>query len=338
MCVRGIPKTVRYYETGIKRVMGHKPLLFYADYKEEKIMCYKAFTEDVTRRVQERLGDDVTVHLTEVLKNNGEKYTGLSVQENDQVTAPLLDLKKFYETYQDDPDMERCADTVLQAYEHQKTEGMGITASQFWQVVHSWDSVKEHIQPFLLSIKWNRELMERLVCTPFLDLAICYQICLDSGDVGMMTLQVDKHLLGKWHISKKELHEQAILNMEQEGYGIIRMSDIAGAGIDGAEEIAQTEEMTGFAIMTNRRRKYGAAGILKKELLQDYAAKYDQNLILLPSSIHEFVIFTDDGTADRAYMNGMVREVNLQAVLSEERLGDHGYYYDRKKNTITELV
>ena len=46
-------------------------------------MCYKAFTEDVKRRVQERLGDDVTVHLTEVLKNNGEKYTGLSVQEND---------------------------------------------------------------------------------------------------------------------------------------------------------------------------------------------------------------------------------------------------------------
>ena len=300
-------------------------------------MCYKAFTEDIRQRIQEQLGNNATVHLTETLKNNGKEYIGIAIHQEGQTAIPLLYLEGFYKRYQQNPDMDTCVKEIMEAYEFQKTKKAGETAAKFWQLIRQWEKAKQYIHPFLLSPKRNRELLKNLIHTPFLDLSICYRICLDDGESGWMSLNINSRILSTWGISKEDLHKQALANMEQEGYKILKMSELLGINGKEAEELTHTEDVTGFAILTNQRQSYGAAGILKKELLHDYANKYGCNLFLFPSSIHEFTLFIDDGTGDRHYMNQMVTEANEEAVLPEEQLGDHAYYYDREKDTVTVL-
>ena len=69
-------------------------------------------------------------------------------------------------------------------------------------------------------------------------------------------------------------------------------------------------------------------------LLRDYAELVQHNLILLPSSIHEWILLPDDGQFSVAEMKQLVNEVNREVLSAKDYLSDRVYYYDRKKNEV----
>ena len=85
-------------------------------------------------------------------------------------------------------------------------------------------------------------------------------------------------------------------------------------------------------ILTNRDKSYGAAGILNRELLKEFAEGRD--FIILPSSVHESLFVPVDGETDQSVFDEMVREVNRNEVSVEEQLADHSYYYDAQAGEI----
>ena len=49
---------------------------------------------------------------------------------------------------------------------------------------------------------------------------------------------------------------------------------------------------------------------------------------VLPSSIHEVLLFADDGSRSAQELSAMVSAVNSQEVLPEDQLGYEAYHYD----------
>lgn len=80
-------------------------------------------------------------------------------------------------------------------------------------------------------------------------------------------------------------------------------------------------------LLTNQEKYCGAAGIfLCAEMFQEIVGR--KNFYILPSSIHELILVVDSGTIDKEMLNGMVKIVNEEQVVPEERLADHVYYFD----------
>ena len=74
--------------------------------------------------------------------------------------------------------------------------------------------------------------------------------------------------------------------------------------------------------------------MLFPKVFQIIAKKYDSDLIIIPSSVHELIVIPvteKDAVNDP---NDMVKSVNEEYVPLHEILSDHVYYYIRKNNQI----
>ena len=71
-----------------------------------------------------------------------------------------------------------------------------------------------------------------------------------------------------------------------------------------------------------------------KEMISGFAEEKGRSLYIIPSSIHELLIYPDFGDVSPAELSGYVKEVNRTQVQPQDRLSDHIYYYDRQTDEI----
>ncbi|MCI9356577.1 MAG: hypothetical protein HFH59_03345 [Lachnospiraceae bacterium] len=71
-----------------------------------------------------------------------------------------------------------------------------------------------------------------------------------------------------------------------------------------------------------------------KEMISGFAEERGKNLYIIPSSIHELLLYPDFGDVSPEELSGYVKEVNRSQVPPHDRLSDHIYYYDRKTDEI----
>jgi hypothetical protein len=86
-------------------------------------------------------------------------------------------------------------------------------------------------------------------------------------------------------------------------------------------------------VMTNREKINGAAEILFPENLDKLSAKFDSDIYIIPSSVHEIIAVSAEGK-DASELQEMVNEVNMNEVSLEERLSNEVYHYDRIKGNL----
>ena len=87
-------------------------------------------------------------------------------------------------------------------------------------------------------------------------------------------------------------------------------------------------------ILTNRRKRFGAAEILDKKTLRMIADRVGDGFIVLPSSLHETIVLPPKAESEYERLADMVREVNDTQVDVEERLSYHVYAYSRDEETL----
>ena len=85
-------------------------------------------------------------------------------------------------------------------------------------------------------------------------------------------------------------------------------------------------------VLTNNNSQLGAAVILYDGVLKDIAKGED--LVILPSSIHEVLILKAKQNDSPAELKAMVQDVNATQVALEERLSDNVYKYNAKLDKI----
>lgn len=88
-------------------------------------------------------------------------------------------------------------------------------------------------------------------------------------------------------------------------------------------------------VLTNTEKFYGAAAIIYgKDKIRGLAEKEGNDIVIIPSSVHECILFPYDESMPFELLNAMVNEVNTSEVKEEEILSDHVYMYDRQTDRI----
>lgn len=296
-------------------------------------MEYQEFVDRIVERLQEVYGKGAVINVKKCLKNNGQAYDGLQIMRTaGEKTVPLIRMEEIFKQYEKSGmDMEACVQDVCRLYEKLKSE-KGL--AEFAEAVSNWEAVKDDIYPVLLSTDENQELLQNLVSTPMLDLSVVYIIRHSTADGRTGSVKVTKSLLTVYGIDSGGLHEQAIRNLKKNGSKIMDTALLLDNMLEGTDEVpaCRRVEPNRMYVLTNPAGMYGAACILDREVLRDFAG--DRNLFILPSSVHEVMLLQADGRTDSRELDKMVQEVNEAAVEKEERLTNHSYYYDAGKEEI----
>ena len=156
---------------------------------------------------------------------------------------------------------------------------------------------------------------------------------IDTPD-GYGTINIDDALLQKLGLNEDEVWLHAYENTVNDSQ-VIDMVDVLSPLLLSSfqSQVSLPDVNTcPMAIVTNESRYLGAGSILNKNLLEEYAQYVNaEKLVLIPSSIHEWIIVPYDDDLNIDEVNEMIRNTNVQI---EERmvLCDHAFIFERSTN------
>ena len=272
--------------------------------------------------------------LGAALKNNGMRRDAVSIQMNGRGggTAMFIYLEGFFRAYNaGEMDLEECIKEIVGLNEGNRCP---LPVEQLSARLLDWDAVHEKVFPALISTGKNTELLGRLVSEPLLDLSVIYIIRYTAEGGNNYSVKITHRMMEHYGISAQRLHEQAMRNMEKDGYGFCELGGYIHGGADiglKMEKAVRMEEGKMY-ILRNRSGLYGAAGILNNKAIQGFLKGH--SCFILPSSIHETIFLMASDNMNQGELDRMVDEINRTCVDEEERLADHSYYYDAEDEEI----
>ena len=291
----------------------------------------KEFTENLVGCINSLLQNcDIQASMQIVKKNNNVEKVGLEIREKGANMSAIIYTEDFQRKYESGISMDEIAKQVFTIAKNTRHENFDILQ------LTDYGKVKSRLALKLVNRKFNEEMLKdmphRNVCD---DMAcICY-IALEDPEDGK--IMVHNGVFQNWNIPVSELMHTAMKNTE-------RM--YSAKVMDFEEEVKKIGMVpeTGklgnpMYIITHEGRVYGAVGALYKGLLDRLAEELESDLILIPSSVHEFLMMPKNtcpiGIGE---LNQMVREVNATQLQADEVLSDHVYLYCKETKDICGLA
>ena len=193
-----------------------------------------------------------------------------------------------------------------------------------------YSNVKPYLFIQVINQEKHAEELERHIYRNHYELAITCHI--DVGHiVGLpATITVTHEMVDLMGIDEDQIIDDAISNssvlVPARAYALPDMMwELAG------EEIGDGIPMI---ILTNRDKRYGAGVVFYPGLLAKLSDETGVNLLLIPSSVHEFICIPECEGMDYDDINLLIAETNRGIVAENEILSDRLFRYDRESDEI----
>ena len=306
-------------------------------------MVYEVFQTTVSEELKNRLGDEYEIAIHKIPKNNGTLLDGLTIFHLNEIATPTFYLQSYYEAYEQGRDLESIIQEILKVYEDHMDQ-MPFDLRRF----SDFSQMRERVAMKLIHTQSNEELLKEIPSIPFHDLSIVFYLFLDKDEHGQMTVLIRNDHLPIWDTDTSELYKLAIANSPKLYPPCIRsmaslindMLFVNGTLIQPSFAAASknvldfTDSPISLYILTNTTGIFGASTMLYPGVLKDFSSKIGNDLIILPSSIHELLLLPYDSAYSFQEMTAMVKEVNEKCVPVEERLSNQVYYYSCAQDSI----
>lgn len=200
-----------------------------------------------------------------------------------------------------------------------------------------YSAAKDNIVFQLINTKQNAGMLAEMPHRAFLDLSIIYRWVVAMDETGIQSTMIKNDLAEQLGFTEEQLFHLAAVNtsrlfspvVKSEHEVMCEMLMQKGISQELAEMmIGEIPEEQILYVLTNDRNLYGAVTMLYEDKLHSLSMKLEDDLYILPSSIHE-VLAVPASMGTPAMFAAMVSEVNRTEVSLEERLSDQVYYYDK---------
>lgn len=281
--------------------------------EENNMLTRELIMNELRNRGYEVQSADVT--------KNGVKLQGISI--GTETIRPTIYVDEML-----DKPLDEVVDNIICTYKETQKHPVSFNPKEFM----TWDNIKTKLQ-LCLQRKGNEDIVKR----DFLDLEQYVRVIVDINENGTGSFKVQpSHLtiLGiteeqlfnaAWDCTKPTLTSSDMIEV---------MAEMMGISIE--EMKSEMEGIPTQIVISNQSKTHGAIAICDTEMLSQIANKYNADLIILPSSIHECIVMpqTKEDMRFNEFDN-MVREVNETEVEPAEQLSDHAYRFNRDTREIT---
>ncbi|WP_125142244.1 DUF5688 family protein [Clostridium transplantifaecale] len=301
-------------------------------------MIYETFLTTIHSLVQEKLEGRAEVSLRRVLKNNGLLLDGLSISSPSSAFSPTVYLNSYYDEEEEGLSLPVIAEQILLLYEEEN----GLP-SELAQQLKDFEKIRERIAYKLINAEDNAVLLSEVPHFRYLDLAVVFYIIVSESDDGQMTALIHNEHLGMWNVTREDLSDFAEKNMAtllpcritpiEDAILAIDEEELPGGVYELSDEAADIFPVDLY-VLSNERGINGAACLLYRDVLKNFAEQVGDDLVILPSSIHEVLLAPSKKALSYDELNEMIYYINRSEVPMEDRLSDHIYYYSREQNCI----
>ena len=274
--------------------------------------------------IKSKINDDVEVKYTEIKKNNGTIRKGFIISKTENSINPVI----YYD--EDDSD-EDIVNHIVELYFKNLNNPTNKYEDTAKSIISCAENVYKNVFPVLINHDKNINLLDNVVHIPFLDMEIIFKIKIfNTEEEGVGSIIVNKDLAESLNLVEDTLLNSAISNNFRNNI-IISMSEIISKMIgDDEEEVPDEKFEEDFMyIVSNKERLNGASVILYNSVLDKLHEKLGDDIIILPSSIHEIIAipYPINGLSKHE-LKKMVSIVNITRVAEDEILSDSVYLHN----------
>jgi len=284
-------------------------------------MYYEEYKETLIRTLKEKLGSNIKIENIAHKVNNNIDRDGIIIRMG-RTADPIIYVDSFYKKF--------CAGDNLTA---QIEEIMAIVLNEdtnIQNVCHTilngtWNDIKDKIRIEVINLNWNKFNLERIPYENFLNLAIVFRIMFNTKTSCIVT----NALLEHWNIPKEELIKIAYSNLNTIEYPIQKLTEQYKNEID---EILLIENLHNVPIyaMSSKFNILGASGILRTDLLKEFAETIGEDIFIIPNSIHTLLLIPATNSIEPLYLKQTIEEKQRMIVDKEYLLSDSIYFFKRK--------
>ena len=270
------------------------------------------------------------VEISVVKKNNGVSKAGLSIREDEHDVSPLLYLDDYYIHYQNGELLENIIRNIRADYD-KKVQMAAVKIPN----LQEFENIRGRVIYRLVNYEKNKEILEDCPHIRLYDLAVTFRWVARIDDVGVSTSLITNKQVKEWGVSVNDLVLAARQNTPRLFPAqIIDMEEM----LAGMVSFILYPSTIPMYILTNKQELNGASALLYGDILKDFSNKKGADMYILPSSIHEVIMVPADRINDPTKLLSIVHDANTTVVSIGDVLSDSVYYYDRKKDQITEIV
>lgn len=299
------------------------------------MMSFEEFREKILQEIRVRADGTFQVKKHDVIKNNNVKQAGIAVVVKEEPDiGPCVYLDELYREYESDGmKFDEIVNEVYRLILKYEEDMPDVYVSGF----RNWETVQKDVYAKLINAEQNKEQLREIPHRMFLDLAVVYYaVARDHAQQEVGTVLIRKVHTEEWGQEEENLYQTAMRNMRADGEADFTTIETVVKHILPGITFPKKDGNAphDMYILTNHRRRFGAAEILDKKTLRMVADKVGDGFIVLPSSVHETIILPSKKEAEYGWLADMVREVNNTQVNEEERLSYHVYVYSRDEETL----
>lgn len=269
------------------------------------------------KTIKSQLNNNSKVNVQDVQKGT-RKLTGISIGTGSIVPVVYVE---DYDNLFKESGYEEVARVMIETCKNAELLDISVTEST------NWDYVKDHLVLCIAPKGTNKDNLT----IPYLDLELYFRVKIGKRKEVVGSYKVKEEMLKSLNVTTEILLETALNNTD---YITSSMMDIladmlSDNGDDLPVEMLNDADKIAQVVITNISKTHGASAIYKKEILKKLADKYESDLYIIPSSIHEIIVLPYDKSISIADMNMMIKDTNENEVAPEERLSDHVYIFRR---------
>ena len=255
----------------------------------------------------------------------------LTITTPDSSISQVFPLNSFFREYTSGGHMPEICNCIVGAYrEIHEHEGF------FLESLHDYSTVESSVCYRLVNLDKIRKRPVPVPHIPFLDLAIVFYIPYMEDDGWCSTVTITDPLMQDWGISDiNRLFATAHRNTSR--LFPAKMESMAGLLNSLLSEQDEADIRNGslpMFIVSNIARQHGASVILYDGLLKASSDVFDDDLFILPSSIHEMLFMPASVCSCPEFLKEMVLSVNQTELDEDDVLSNSVYYYDRKTDNL----
>lgn len=294
-------------------------------------MTYEMFKVILERDIKEILPEEnrENVRIIREQKNNVQ-YDGIicTMEYQDEFEiSPVIPISDLYRLYNDGMDYGEIIRNVAAVF--QNPEYRQINVREIMEKAKN----PENLRLCLINTELNKEMLKRAANIPFKDLSIVFRSRIDDEKSTIL----GKGLLKEMGMTAEELYEK----VKEISAGTYTITPLWQTALDKMRndmdmpeafvtEIEKELEKEPVYIITNQNGKDGAIAMTDTDILDKAAAmlKTDR-LSVIPSSVHDIIVMPAE-MIDKKYLLDMVKQINRESIILEERLSDNIYGYDSR--------
>lgn len=281
-------------------------------------MTKEQFAAELRNKLPEYMPDrykNLVFNEEMINKNNGVTLRGILIDDGSKCT-PIFYIDRMYDSFCSNHDFKetirKFAKTIIDTMDN-KPDPDNILKK-----------IKENsnlIVPKLINAEKNQELLKNCPHRFFLDLAVVYEIVLETDHF----ILIKNEMFDYHEMTEDELYHLAVKNVREQKQ-VVTLGQILKEMVGVEEDLEQIPML----IAKTKYETHGASVMLCEDVLSEAADMLKSDLYILPSSIHEIIVIPVDFRNGVAGLKDMVNTVNQTQVLPDEFLSDSVYFFDRK--------